>query len=451
MRVSPNGGNPEVLVGAKAGELLFGPEMLPGGDALLFTIGTNATATLDGWNRAVIVVQSLRTGERKTLVEAGADGRYVPTGHIVYAIGGTLFAVPFDLRRREVTGGQRAVVDGVMRTATGVSGAAQFDFVDNGSLVYVPGPPGTVPAQFDIAMTDPTGKVEPLGLPQGPYEYPRVSPDGKRITFGTDNGREAGVWVYDLSGGTAMQKLTIGGKNRFPIWSHDSQRIAFQSDREGDSAIFWQSADRTGTAERLTKPEPGTTHIPDVWSPDGKHLLYTIASGPTYTLSMLTLSDRTSKPFGNVKSMARATPDFSPDGRWVAYSAPDPGGTTNTQVYVQPFPPTGARYQLFAKAGDTPHHPLWTPDGKQLRYVPRVGELDAVTVETKPTFVFGNAVSVPRSFPTASPSTPRTFDIAPNGNVVGVIVPAPNPAPAQRTIQVVLNWFDELKASMPRR
>jgi len=445
MRVFPNGGKPETLVAAKAGELLFGPQMLPGGQAVMFTVGTGTTP--DSWNRAVIVVQSLRTGERKTLVEAGADGRYVPTGHIVYAVGGTLFAVPFDLRRQEVTGGQTAVVEGVMRATSSFSGSAHFGFADNGSLAYMPGPAGTL-AQFDLAMTDRNGTVEPLRLPDGPYEYPRVSPDGKWITFGTDNGRDAVVWVYNLAGKSAMRQLTIGGKNRFPIWSADGQRITFQSDREGDVAIFWQRADGTGAAERLTKPEPGTTHIPDAWAPDGKHLLYTIASDPSFTLSMLTLRDRTSAPFSNVKSMARATPDFSPDGRWVAYAASEQG-VTGTQVYVQPFPPTGTRYQLFAKAGDQPHHPLWTPDGKELLYVPRVGDLQAVTVETEPTLVFGNAVRVPRTFPAAASSTPRTFDIAPNGKVVGVIVPEQSaPAgPRRRSIQVVLNWFEELKGA----
>jgi Tol biopolymer transport system component len=252
--------------------------------------------------------------------------------------------------------------------------------------------------------------------------------------------------VYDLTGRSAMQRLAIGGNNRFPIWSADGQRIAFQSDRDGDSAIFWQRADRTGGTERLTKPEPGTAHIPDTWSLDGKHLLFTVASGPSFGLSMLTMSTRSSAPFGNVKSLARATPDFSPDGQWVAYSASETG-TTATQVYVQPFPPTGARYQLFAKTGDLPHHPLWTPDGKELLYVPRIGDLEAVTVQTKPTLVFGNPVRVPRTFPTAAPTTPRTFDMAPNGKIVGVIVPGQTaPAPRQRAIHVVLNWFEELKS-----
>jgi serine/threonine-protein kinase len=443
MRVFPSGGRPEMLVSAGPGELLFGPQLLPGGETVMFTVGTGATP--ESWNRATIVAQSLKTGTRKTLVEAGADGRFVPTGHIVYAVGGTLFAVPFDARRQEVTGGPVAVVEGVTRTTAGVSGGAQFSFVDNGSLVYMPGAPGAVSAQFDLAMTDRAGKVEPLKLPDGPYEYPRVSPDGKRITFGTDTGKEAAVWVYDLRGRSAMQRLTIGGNNRFPIWSADGQRITFQSDRDGDSAIFWQRADRTGGTERLTKPEPGTSHVPDAWSPDGQHLLYTVVKGPSFELSMLTLSTRTSAPFGDVKSASRATPAFSPDGRWVAYAAAEQG-TTGTQVFVQPFPPTGARYPLFAKTGN-PHHPLWTPDGKELLYVPHIGALDAVPVETTPTLVFGNAIRVPRTFPTAAPTTPRTFDMAPNGKIVGVIVPGQTgPAVQQRSIHVVLNWFEELKA-----
>jgi serine/threonine-protein kinase len=443
-RVSANGGKPEMLVPAKSGELLFGPQLLPGGDALMFTVSTGATP--ESWNRAVIVMQSLKGGERKTLVQPGADGRYVSTGHIVYAVGGTLYAVAFDSNRREVTGGPNAVIEGVLRSTGGASGGTQFSFADNGSLAYMPGPPGAVSFQFDLAFTDRKGTVEPLKLPDGPYEYPRVSPDGKRITFGTDNGQEAVVWVYDLTGQSAVQRLTIEGNNRFPVWSADGQRIAFQSDRDGDTAIFWQRADRAEGAERLTKPEPGTTHIPDAWSPDGKHLLFTISADRTFTVSMLTLATRTLAPFGQIKSLARATPDFSPDGRWVAYSASE-RDSTGTQVYVQPFPPTGTRFQLSARTGDLPHHPLWSADGKELLYVPRVGQLEAVTVQTRPTLVFGKAVPVPRTFPTAAPSTPRTFDMAPNGKIIGVVIPGQSSsAGTQQNIQVVLNWFEDLKS-----
>ena len=117
MRVSANGGQPEVLVSVKDGEVMYGPQVLPGGEWLLFTLATAATA--DGWDKAQIVVQSLKSSERKTLVSGGSDGRYLPTGHLVYALGGVLFAVPFDLPRLAVTGGPVPIVEGVKRSAAG--------------------------------------------------------------------------------------------------------------------------------------------------------------------------------------------------------------------------------------------------------------------------------------------------------------------------------------------
>ena len=141
LRVSPNGGQPERLVSVKDGEFAHGPQILPGGQTVLLTIATGTAG--DRWDKAQVVVQSLKSGERKTLVNGGTDARYVPTGHIVYALGGTLFAIPFDTKRLEVAGDPVPIVEGVRRTATGASaGAAQFSFSDTGSLVYIPGAAG---------------------------------------------------------------------------------------------------------------------------------------------------------------------------------------------------------------------------------------------------------------------------------------------------------------------
>ena len=102
---------------------------------------------------------------------------------------------------------------------------------------------------------DRNGIPKPLGLPPGPYWHPRISPNGKQLVFYTDDGKEQIVWIYDLDGKTSLRRLTFGGKNFVPIWSADSQRVMFQSDREGDLGLFWQRADGTGVAERVTKPE----------------------------------------------------------------------------------------------------------------------------------------------------------------------------------------------------
>ena len=133
----PNGGTPEVLVSVKDGEVAQGPQLLPGGQHVLFTLATGTAS--DRWDKARIVVQSLASGERKTLIEGGSDARYVPTGHLVYALGGSLFAVAFDLQRLEVSGGPVADGRGRQAIARRVTGAAQFSVSSNGSLVYIPG------------------------------------------------------------------------------------------------------------------------------------------------------------------------------------------------------------------------------------------------------------------------------------------------------------------------
>src|SRR5207237_6457728 len=108
-------------------------------------------------------------------------------------------------------------VDAVSRGATNCTGAANFSFSSTGSLVYLPGPVSASSKQ--LALIDRKGAIEPLKLQPGPYQMPRMSPDGKRIAFNTDDGKEAIVWTYDLSGSSTMQRLTSGGNNRFPIWT----------------------------------------------------------------------------------------------------------------------------------------------------------------------------------------------------------------------------------------
>ena len=132
---------------------------------------------------------------------------------------------------------------------------------------------------------DRKGGVEPLKLPPGAYSHTRVSPDGKRIVFATDDGKDAAVWIYDLSGTTAMRRLTFSGKNRYPIWSADGQRVAFQSDRDGDLGIYCPAADGSGTPERLTTADKDTTHIPESWSPSGDAFLFRV-TGPDASLSL---------------------------------------------------------------------------------------------------------------------------------------------------------------------
>jgi serine/threonine-protein kinase len=455
MRVSPDGGQPELLVGVKSGEGVLSPQMLPGGKAILFTLVTDLTAAqttpnAERWDKAQIVVHTLTTGTRKTLIDGGSDARYLPSGHIVYAVGGVLFAVPFDLQREAVTGARVPVVEGVQRGAfVGVeSGVAQFSVSDSGSLVYAPTPARVVTARRNLVIIDRKGNVEPLKLPPLPYEGPRISPDGKQLVYGTDDGRAANIWIYALGGTSAPRQLTFSGKNHFPIWTPDGQRVSFQSDREGDAAVFWQRADGTTAAERVTRPETGVAHIPRSWSPDARTLLIGVTKNFTKSLLIFSLQDQKAVPLvGEQDSVASPHGMFSPDGRWVAYS-----DGAAFQLLVQPVPSTGAQY-LIASGG---RHPLWSPDGKGLYFsqLPlERGALRLVSVATQPTFALGN--------PVPQPSGPlrggldvleRQFDITPDGTRFIAVVDATenqDDAPVTPQLHVVLNWFDELKQRVP--
>jgi serine/threonine protein kinase/Tol biopolymer transport system component len=449
MRVSANGGQPEVLVSVKDGEVMYGPQVLPGGEWLLFTLATAATA--DGWNKAQIVVQSLKSSERKTLVSGGSDGRYLPTGHLVYALGGVLFAVPFDLTRLAVTGGPVPVVEGVKRSS-GLTGTAHFSVSSTGTLVFVPGPASMSLALFDLALVDRNGAVQPLKLPPGAYEYPRLSPDSKRIAFGSDDGKDAIVWIYDVAGARSARRLTLGGRNRVPVWSADGERVAFQSDRDGDLGLFWQRADGTDAAERLTKPDKDTAHVPESWSPDGQTLLFSVAKGSRYAVAALSLTDKKVTPVGGIQSPFPPAAVFSPDGKWMAYTVAE-AGAVGGSLFVQPFPATGATYPISKGPGI---HPTWAPDGRELFYGAAAGpSMVAVSITARPTFTFGNPVPVPRPFLERGPVFERNYDITLDGKrFLGVVAAGQNTAsgaPAAPQIQVVLNWTEELKARVPTK
>jgi WD40 repeat protein len=149
-----------------------------------------------------------------------------------------------------------------------------------------------------------------------------VSPDGRHVAFGVDDGKEQMVWIYDLSGATSMRRLTFGGRNRYPAWSADSARVAFSSDRDGDAAIFWQRADGTGTAERLTKPEQGTSHVPNAWSPDGKTLFFSVTKGSDVSLWTLSVQEKKVAAFGGVQATVQPNPAISPTGAGSCISPP---------------------------------------------------------------------------------------------------------------------------------
>ena len=448
-RVSPNGGEPELLVAEAPTESLGGPQMLPGGRAVLFSVAQGDAAIR--WDSARIMAQHLGSTERIPLIDGGSEGRYVPTGHIVYALSGTLLAVPFDLGRLRVLAGPVPIVEGIRRTqsAANTFQAAQFAFSQQGALAYVPGPVSASILHAELALVDRNGHTQSLNVPPAPYVAPRVSPNGRFVAVTTDDVKEAAIWIYELAGTSAIQRLTFTGKNRHPIWSRDSVWVAYQSDREGDDAIFRQRADGTGAIERVTKAEKGTSHIPHAWSPRADVILFSVRAGERYALWNVDVRTGRMERWGEVESGIQAEAVYSPDGTWVAYQSDESG---YPEIYVQPSTGRGPKYMVPRDLQN--HHPLWSAEG-ELLYIPRQGAQYAIPVTTVPRFSFGKPKAVERAGRIEGPAlNRRNHDLLPDGRrFVGVVQSGDrtNVAAVSSTrINIVLNWFEDLKQRVPR-
>ena len=442
VRVSANGGTPETIVKVDVGEFAHGPQMLPDGDHVLFTLAKGAGATR--WDQAQVVVQSLESGERTVLINGGSDARYVPTGHIIYGLGTNLLAVPFDEQSRTVTGGPVPLLEGIGRSVPINTAAMFFSVSPSGSLVYFAGTVGDQGA-VNLARVDRKGVSVTLPMPPQHYVEPRISPDGTQLAVEVAAENESNVWIYDVAGTLAPRRLTFGGTNTAPAWAPDGARVAFISTRDEGTAIFWQPADGSGSAERLTDPKTSQpTHMR--FSADG-NIVY--REGGVGDIWMLPLTGD-KKPRGVI--VARGNQwgaSLSPDGRWITYSSNESG---RDEVYVQPFPPTGAKYQVTTTYA---HDPLWSPDGRQIFYLQHPGStvhpLMSVDVRTAAGFTVANPIRIYDELLDGSNAWP--YDVSPDGREF-VITISPANANADATpnaeIRVTLNWFEELRQRVPR-
>jgi serine/threonine-protein kinase len=213
-RVSADGGKPENLVKVEAGQIASGPQILPGGHTVLFTLtGKNLEA-------GQIVVQSLDSGMRHVVLERGSDARYLPTGHLVYAVGNTLLAAPFDVAALAVRGGPIPLVEDVGRTPDGV--VAQFAVSSEGTLAYVPrdAVAGGAVAQRTLEWVDRQGRETPIKAPPRTYIYPRLSPDGTRVALVIAD-QDYDAWIWDLAR-EMLTRLTFGPAfETSAVWTPD--------------------------------------------------------------------------------------------------------------------------------------------------------------------------------------------------------------------------------------
>ena len=265
---------------------------------------------LRGPENAQIAVLDLTTREQKILIRGGSHARYVPTGHLVYGVGGTLRAVAFDLRRLEVVGTPVPVLEQVMTTAAG----AHMSISDDGTLVYVPGGVQAAPART-LVWVDRQGREEPLKAPPRAYLYPRLSPDGTRVALDVRD-QELDIWIWDLARETLTRFTFDPRADTHPVWTPDGQRVVFRSQRAGPHNLFWQAADGTGAVERLTE-SPNQQHGP-AFSPDGTRLVFreeTTTTGEDLMVLALEGGRRAQPPSPGVGGRSDESVDRTTSGR----------------------------------------------------------------------------------------------------------------------------------------
>jgi eukaryotic-like serine/threonine-protein kinase len=456
MRVAGAGGTPELVVKVDSGESAHGPQMLPAGRGILFTLRPSGAQT---WDESRIVVQSLTTGERKEVIKGGSDARYLPTGHLVYALEGTVLAVPFDVDTLSVTGGPVPVLEQVARAGVIATGAAHFSVSARGTLVYIEDVGAVAAAKRTLTWVDRNGRETAIKAPARAYQFPRLSADGQRIAVDTTD-EQRDVWIWNLAGETLTRLTLDSATDGYALWTPDGRRVIFNSTRAGSRGIrtgslYWQASDGTGAAERLT--DTPNNHIPNAVSPDGTKLVVREETINGSDLLLLPLQgERRTQPLVQTPFMERNA-DISPDGRWLAYESNESG---QFEVYVRPFPNVNdGRWQVSTGGGSVP---LWARNGREMFFMTLRGEslMAASILESPGSAAFRSGAPIKlfdtRGYfaPTLGPNNARSgrmYDVSADGRFLMIKdVSVREGTPAPQSIMVIQNWVEELKRRVTR-
>ena len=440
MRVSSAGGTPEPLSALAESETTQRwPQVLAGGKAVLFTSGGGG-----GGNDANLVVQALPTGTRTVVQRGGYHGRYLPSGHLVYLHDSTLFAVPFDLDRRMVTGPPVPVLEGV--ASNEFSGGAQFAVSASGTLVYLPGQAtsNSMPIQWMARE----GKTTPLRSDPASWGNLLFAPDGRRLALQIVAG-PPDIWVYEWARESLTRLTSDPARDEKPVWTPDSRRIVYASARADKSTanLYWQRADGTGDTQRLT--ESINNQLPASWHPSGKFLAFEeVNAAASSDLMILPMEGdelsgwKPGRPTVFLHSTFQAhEPMFSPDGRWLAYSSNEAG---RSEVYVRPFPGPGGKSLISTGGGSLPtwsrtKHELFYALNGQIMVVPYAVEGDAFRAEKPRLWSEGRFVTR---------GLTRMFDLHPDGERFAIAAQGPGGA-KQDHVTFIFNFFDELRRIAP--
>jgi len=437
LSVSADGGSPRVLTTPDRGaseKSHRGPDILPGGKAVLFTVGT---ADISSFDDARIEALALPSGQRKVLIRGGMNARYVATGHLIYARAGSLLAVPFDVNRLEVTGAPMALISDVFTQST--EGYAGFAISRSGSLLYVPG--GATAGNRSLVRVDRQGRSEAVLEARRPFLFtPRLAPDGRRIAITVD-GATAEVWVYDLERTTGA-RVVYGWDNSNPVWSPDGNELVFNSNRgrAGSFNLFSQSVEGTERARQLTATAD-VRQVPQSRSPDGRYLVFAqISASGNSDIWVMTVADGTSRPVLQT-SAVETNARISPDGRFLAYESDE---SRRNEVYVQAFPNATRRWQVSLDGGTAPE---WAASGRELFY--RNGsQMMAVSVAAGSEPLLGRPARLfEGDYLQSSPWVGSAYGVARDGRFVMIT----NERQTTTHLNLVQNWIEELKRLVPTK
>jgi serine/threonine-protein kinase len=437
LQVSADGGAPKQITTLDTGRGETShrlPELLPGGETVLFA-AYGAT-----YQDVSIVAQSLKTGERRVLIEGASLSHYASTGHLLYLqpkLPGTVMAAAFDPESLKLTGTPVPVIEGLL---TDRGDYAHWSFSRSGMLVYAAG--GFKEAAYNLVFVDRKGIATPAGTPlQRPYAFPRLSPDGRRLVA-TLQAIQNILWIYDLPGG-AFNRLTFEGNNDWAAWTPDGKRVAYASNRGEPWRLFWKPFDGSGKEEILLARAEGNQQ-PSSWSSDGKVLVYQDATPATaQDIWMLPIDgDRQPRPIIQTPA-SEVDARLSPDGRWLAYASDESG---RYEVYVQPFAGSGGKWQISSDGG---REPVWAHNGRELFY--RSGEKMMVAdVTAQPTFQATTSRLLFQGPYVRTNTISADYDVTPDDQRFLMVQPLEQPSPAT-DFNVVLNWFEELRQRVPAK
>jgi serine/threonine protein kinase len=406
------------------------PLFLPDGKRFLFVIRSNRP------ERAGLYVAPVAGGPPVRIGEIHSRMAYA-RGYLFFVLDGNIVAQAFDADALKTTGAAMALV-GHVKYIPG--GDAAFDVSASGLLVYSP---DSRRLTTRLVLYDRKGRQRRPLTEDGSFREPRFSPDGRQVAaekLDATNDCCSTIWVYDVARGGETRISTLANtKNISPVWSHDGKHIAFSRRVGGAFQIFHKLVNGTLPEELLVPvPIPVPSHVASVdaliedWSRDGRYLAVGVEDG--LWVIPVNLNERPSIVRSATRAKIRQA-EFSPDMRWLAYESQESG---RSEAYVEPFPTSGARWQISTRGGAEPH---WRADGRELLYLGSDQTLMSVAVSADD---WQHRPAVPL-FKVAVPdlADDRVYSISPKGDqfVVNALVAGPELPP----VKVVMNWPSLLK------